>query len=105
MGMFTEMLCDRTVNGMPLPDEFQLVAACNPYRLRKGIQVVRAPLLQKALNYKRFQHTHTHTHTHLWCILLHQLTLLFYRLSLWAWVVSCMRSTMMMAWATTSVPA
>lgn len=29
-----EMICDRTMNGQPLPDNVKLIAACNPYRLR-----------------------------------------------------------------------
>jgi hypothetical protein len=34
MGLFKEILCDRSMNGEPLPDAFQIVAACNPYRKR-----------------------------------------------------------------------
>jgi hypothetical protein len=37
MGLFKEMLCDRTMNGRPLPGNLNIVAACNPYRLRKGL--------------------------------------------------------------------
>jgi hypothetical protein len=37
MGIFKEMLCDKTMNGRPLPQNYKLVAACNPYRLRKGL--------------------------------------------------------------------
>ena len=34
MGLFKEIVCDRTLNGVRLPDEIKLIAACNPYRLR-----------------------------------------------------------------------
>lgn len=34
MGLFKEIVCDRTLNGVPLPDKIQIIAACNPYRLR-----------------------------------------------------------------------
>jgi MoxR-like ATPase len=37
MGIFKEMLCDKTMNGKRLPENYKLVAACNPYRLRKGL--------------------------------------------------------------------
>jgi hypothetical protein len=35
MGLFKEIVCDRTMNGAPLPDCIKIIAACNPYRLRK----------------------------------------------------------------------
>ena len=34
MGLFKEIICDRTLNGVPFPDKIQIIAACNPYRLR-----------------------------------------------------------------------
>ena len=34
MGLFNEMICDRSMDGKPLPDCLKIVAACNPYRLR-----------------------------------------------------------------------
>lgn len=39
MGCFKEMICDRTLNGVPIPDNMKIIAACNPYRLRttKGL--------------------------------------------------------------------
>ncbi len=36
MGLFKELVCDRSMNGEPLPDNLLIVAACNPYRLRTG---------------------------------------------------------------------
>lgn len=35
MGLFKELVCDRTLNGRPLPPRIKIIAACNPYRLRK----------------------------------------------------------------------
>ena len=37
MGLFKEMICDGSMNGTPLPDNMRLIAACNPYRLKKGL--------------------------------------------------------------------
>lgn len=34
MGLFKEIVCDRTMNGVPLLDNIKIIAACNPYRLR-----------------------------------------------------------------------
>ena len=34
MGLFKEIVCDRCMNGIPIPDNVKLIAACNPYRLR-----------------------------------------------------------------------
>jgi ABC-type glutathione transport system ATPase component len=36
MGLFKEIVCDRTMNGILIPDKIQIIAACNPYRLRTG---------------------------------------------------------------------
>lgn len=36
-GLFKEIVCDGAVNGKPLPSRLRIVAACNPYRLRKRI--------------------------------------------------------------------
>lgn len=36
-GLFKEIICDGAVNGKPLPSNLRVVAACNPYRLRKRI--------------------------------------------------------------------
>lgn len=30
MGLFKEIVCDRSLNGVPLPDNLKIVAACNP---------------------------------------------------------------------------
>lgn len=35
MGLFKEIVCDRTMNGVQLPHNMDIIAACNPYRLRK----------------------------------------------------------------------
>ena len=35
MGLFKEMLCDGFMDGQRIPDSVKIVAACNPYRLRK----------------------------------------------------------------------
>eukprot|EP00456_Euglypha_rotunda_P019720 TRINITY_DN17417_c0_g3_i3.p1 TRINITY_DN17417_c0_g3~~TRINITY_DN17417_c0_g3_i3.p1 ORF type:complete len:178 (+),score=26.96 TRINITY_DN17417_c0_g3_i3:132-665(+) len=37
MGLFKEMVCDRSMNGIILPSTLKIIAACNPYRLKKGI--------------------------------------------------------------------
>ena len=34
MGLFKEIICDRSLDGAPLPDNILVIAACNPYRLR-----------------------------------------------------------------------
>jgi hypothetical protein len=34
MGLFKEIVCDRSMNGINLPDNIKIIAACNPYRLR-----------------------------------------------------------------------
>ena len=34
MGLFKEILCDRTLQGIPIPENITVVAACNPYMLR-----------------------------------------------------------------------
>lgn len=36
-GLFKEIICDGAVNGKPLPSNLRVVAACNPYRLKKRI--------------------------------------------------------------------
>ena len=36
MGLFKEMLCDGSMNGRVLPRSVKVIAACNPYRLRKA---------------------------------------------------------------------
>ena len=41
MGLFKEMLCDRTMNGRPLPAGLEIMAACNPYRCRKGLMATQ----------------------------------------------------------------
>lgn len=35
MALFKEITCDRTIEGVPLPPNLTVIAACNPYRLRK----------------------------------------------------------------------
>jgi len=37
MGLFKEMICDRSMNGRPLPSTIRIIAACNPYRLKRGL--------------------------------------------------------------------
>ncbi len=34
MGLFKEIVCDRSMNGKPLHNKIKIIAACNPYRLR-----------------------------------------------------------------------
>jgi E3 ubiquitin-protein ligase RNF213 len=34
MGLFKEIVCDRSLNGQILPFNIKIIAACNPYRLR-----------------------------------------------------------------------
>jgi hypothetical protein len=36
MGLFNELICDGSMDGTPIPDSVRIVAACNPYRLRRG---------------------------------------------------------------------
>ena len=33
LGLIKEVVCDRTLNGKPIPDELKFAAACNPYRM------------------------------------------------------------------------
>ncbi|CAM9808916.1 unnamed protein product, partial [Sphacelaria rigidula] len=35
--LFKEIICDGTVSGKPLPRNLRIVAACNPYRMRKRV--------------------------------------------------------------------
>ena len=35
--LFKEIICDGTVLGKPLPRKLRIVAACNPYRMRKRV--------------------------------------------------------------------
>ncbi len=37
MGLFKEIVCDRSINGVQLPKAIKIICACNPYRLKKGI--------------------------------------------------------------------
>jgi hypothetical protein len=37
MGLFKEIVCDRSMNGHLLPANIKIIAACNPYRLKKGL--------------------------------------------------------------------
>jgi MoxR-like ATPase len=37
MGLFKEIVCEHSINGKQLPPSVSIIAACNPYRLRKGI--------------------------------------------------------------------
>ena len=32
IGLIKEIMCDRRLNGEPLPDDIKFIAACNPYR-------------------------------------------------------------------------
>ena len=34
VGLFREMVCDRSMNGRPLPRNVKIIAALNPYRLK-----------------------------------------------------------------------
>jgi len=34
MGLFKEIVCDRCMDGLVVPDNIKIIAACNPYRLR-----------------------------------------------------------------------
>jgi hypothetical protein len=36
MHLFKEMLCDKSMNGVKLPANLELLAACNPYRRKPG---------------------------------------------------------------------
>ncbi|CAK8993270.1 unnamed protein product [Durusdinium trenchii] len=35
VGLFRELICDRTMQGTPLPENLKVFAACNPYRLKQ----------------------------------------------------------------------
>jgi hypothetical protein len=37
MGLFKEIICDRSINGVMLPSNLDIIAACNPYRLKRGL--------------------------------------------------------------------
>jgi hypothetical protein len=37
MGLFKEIICDKSINGVRLPSTLNIIAACNPYRLKKGL--------------------------------------------------------------------
>ena len=32
IGLIKEIMCDRRLNGEPLPEDIKFIAACNPYR-------------------------------------------------------------------------
>ena len=32
VGLIKEIMCDRRLNGKPLPEDIKFIAACNPYR-------------------------------------------------------------------------
>merc|ERR1719182_853869 len=34
MGLFKEIICDKSLNGVQLPNDLIVISACNPYRLR-----------------------------------------------------------------------
>ncbi len=36
IGLISEILCERTMEGEKIPDNICLVAACNPYKLRSN---------------------------------------------------------------------
>ena len=42
MALFKEIICDRSMNGVPLPPNIDIIAACNPYRLKKGLASTEA---------------------------------------------------------------
>ncbi|ETO00072.1 hypothetical protein RFI_37387, partial [Reticulomyxa filosa] len=35
IGWFNELICNRSLDGVKIPDEIKILAACNPYRKRK----------------------------------------------------------------------
>ncbi len=35
MGLFKEILIDKKINGKPLNDKIVVIAACNPYQMKK----------------------------------------------------------------------
>jgi hypothetical protein len=42
MGLFKEIVADRAMNGVPLPPNLEIIAACNPYRKKRGIAAEQA---------------------------------------------------------------
>ena len=32
IGLIKEIMCDRRLNGKPIPEDIKFIAACNPYR-------------------------------------------------------------------------
>ncbi len=47
MGLFKEIVADRSMNGVPLPANLEIIAACNPYRKKRGIAAEQAHTLEK----------------------------------------------------------
>ncbi len=41
MGLFKEIICDQSINGIMLPSTMNVIAACNPYRLKRGLGKVQ----------------------------------------------------------------
>ena len=37
IGLIKEIMCDRRLNGKPIPEDIKFIAACNPYRKYVGV--------------------------------------------------------------------
>jgi len=37
IGLIKEIMCDRRLNGEPIPEDIKFIAACNPYRKYVGV--------------------------------------------------------------------
>lgn len=42
MGLFKEIVCDHSLNGRAIPGNLKIIAACNPYRLKKKSSKVQS---------------------------------------------------------------
>ena len=45
IGLIKEIMCDRRLNGEPLPEDIKFIAACNPYRKYAVITFIVAVIM------------------------------------------------------------
>ncbi len=56
MGLFKEIICDHSLNGDPLPENMAVIAACNPYRTKKGIGKEEATMAGLVFDHFKMSH-------------------------------------------------